>query len=970
MRLELTRRLLIVGALLLLPATGRAQDATLNGTVTDSTGGVVPGVTVTAVHEATGNTFEAVTDERGKYQIPLRAGVYRITAQLQGFATITRRGLELLVGQQAVVNLEITPSSVQEAVTVSAASPLVDTTQSSQATNIDPRQLSELPINGRNWLDLTMLASGSRVNTVASDDLTPKATVGNAQLNIDGHQVTSTISATGFGQPHYSRDAIGEFEFVSNRFDASQGRSAGVQVNAISKGGTNVFSGTTSGYFRSDRFNAADLIVDRVLPYSNQQSSTTFGGPIVKDKIHFFANYEYEREPSTQTYSTSFPSFNKDLTGIRTDPKGGARVDFQFSSNTRLMVRGNMSRYYIQFDPRYTGGSIQTPSSSEAVARPSDELFASLTRVLGSSAVNEVKVGYDDFVFQALPSADWANHIGNGFFPSWAVGQGAPVITFSGLRIGQAHTNAPQRNGQTQYSFRDDYTRWFNAGGRHNLKLGGEWLHQWGPYFQCTNCMGTYDAGTNRPPANIEALLPNIMDVSTWNLAPMSSLFRTYTQGISAVGFKQYTPKEIGAAWVQDDWAITPHVTLNVGMRYDISKGQFAERRSLLPWLPADRKTAKNRFGPRVGFAYTLNDRTVIRGGAGKYFADVSDQVSSWTERYGGGEVNAQINNDGRADFGGNPWNGKGTPTYEQALLIPGLRKSVSQLASPGLEVPYSYQSSIGVQRQFGNSTGITADYVQNNSRGELNARNLNLTFNPATGAAYSTTDAAHAVLPDWGSVSSYVGDGYSNYYALQTAMTKRFSQRWQASGTYTLSWFKDGTPSPCSIPLMPAGSTVSSVCPAGIQLAEDAGAQYGLATTDQRHRAVFNGIWEAGYGFQVSGLYFYGSGQRFATTYGGGDRPRLRTAADAQGPAGSIVPRNDFVGSPLHRMDIRLQRRFGLGGRRSADGMVEVFNLFNHENYGSYTTVETNASYGKPAQNTGLAYQPRMMQLGFRIAF
>ena len=286
------------------------------------------------------------------------------------------------------------------------------------------------------------------------------------------------------------------------------------------------------------------------------------------------------------------------------------------------------------------------------------------------------------------------------------------------------------------------------------------------------------------------------------------------------------------------------------------------------------------------------------------------------------------------------------------------------------MEVPYSYQSSIGVQRQFGNTIGITADYVQNNSRGELNARNLNLTFNPATGAAYSTTDAAHAVLPDWGSVNSYVGDGYSNYYALQTAMTKRFSQWWQASGTYTLSWFKDGTPSPCSIPLMPAGSTVSSVCPAGIQLAEDAGAQYGLATTDQRHRAVFNGIWEAGYGFQVSGLYFYGSGQRFATTYGGGDRPRLRTAADAQGPAGSIVPRNDFVGSPLHRVDVRLQRRFGLGGRRSADGMVEVFNLFNHENYGSYTTVETNASYGKPAQNTGLAYQPRMMQLGFRIAF
>jgi TonB dependent receptor len=538
------------------------------------------------------------------------------------------------------------------------------------------------------------------------------------------------------------------------------------------------------------------------------------------------------------------------------------------------------------------------------------------------------------------------------------------------LRIGQAHANAPQKNGQIQYSFQDDYTRWFDARGRHNMKLGGEWLHQWGPYFQCTNCMGTYDAGTNRPPANIETSIPDILNVGTWNLAPMSSLFRTYMQGISAVGFVQETPKEIVAAWMQDDWALNTHLTLNLGLRYDISKGQFAERVSLQPWLPPGRKAEKTRFGPRVGFAYTLNPKTVIRGGTGKYFADVSDQVSSWTERYGGGEVAAQIANDGRADFGGNPWNGKGTPTYAQALLIPGLRKSVSQLASPGLKVPYSYQSSIGLQRQFGSDIGMTADYVQNNSRGELVTRNLNVTFNPATGVAYPTTDVAHAVLPDWGSVSSYVGEGYSNYYALQTAMTKRFSQHWQASGTYTLAWFKDGTPSPCTIPLIPVGATVSSVCPAGIKLAPEADAQYGLSTTDQRHRAVFNAIWEAGYGFQLSGLYFYGSGQRFASTYGGGDRPRLRVTGNAQGPAGSVVERNSFVGEPLHRVDVRLQRRLSLGGHRSADASLEIFNIFNHENFGSYTTVETNASYGLPTQNTGLAYQPRMMQVGFRISF
>ena len=958
MRSEKVGRLLvvsvIVGLIVAWPATGHAQEAVLGGAVTDSTGAVLPGVTVIVVHEASGNVFEGVTDARGNYQIPVRTGVYRVTARLSGFATATRNGLEVLVGQQVQVNLQLNPATVEESVTVTGVSPLIDVTQSHNATNIDPRQLSELPINGRNWLDLTMLAAGSRVNSISSDDFVPQATVGNAQLNVDGHQVTSNISATGFGQPHYARDSIGEFEFVANRFDASQGRSAGVQVNAVTKSGTNNFSGQTSGYFRTDKWNAADFIVNRVLPYANQQSSTTFGGPIKKDRIHFFADYEYEREPSTQTYTGPFPSFNSDLTGTRTDPKGGGRLDFEFSSKLRLMVRGNMSRSFVPYDPRYTGGAAQTPSSTESTARPSNELYVALTQILGKGgALNEIKVGYDDFLFRAVPLAAYPNHPGNPFFPADAVGRGAPRITFSGFAIGQAHTNAPQANGQTQYSFRDDYRTYFNGAGRHSLHLGGEWLHQWGPYFQCTNCMGTYDAGTNKPPANIEQYFPNILNVSTWNLAPMSSLFRTFTIGISAVGFKQYTPKEIGAGWVQDDWTLA-RLTLNLGLRYDVETGMFAERRGIGPWLPANRPVQKDRFGPRLGFAYKLDDSTVIRGGWGKYYADVSDQVSSWTERYGSGEINAQFANNGRPDFGGNPLAGAPLPTYEQALLLPGLRKSVSQVATPGMAVPYSYQASIGFQRQFGNVMGLQADYVYNAGRHQLESHNINLTYNPATGAAYSSTDATHAVLPDWGTVSAYVTDAYSNYHALETAFTRRLSQRWQASATYTLSFFKDGVPAPVFGPNLQTPT---------IALATDAGAQYSYATTDQRHRAVFNGIWEPGFGFQLSGLYFYGSGQRFATTYGGGDRPLLR-------PDGTIVPRNNFVGLPLHRMDVRVQRRFTFGGRRSADAMLETYNLFNHANYGSYTTAESNASYGKPTQNTALAYQARMMQLGFRIGF
>jgi hypothetical protein len=144
-----------------MPVNGRAQEATVSGTVTDSTGSVLPGVTVTALHEASGNIFQAVTDERGGYRIPARTGVYKITAELSGFSTLIG-SLELAVGQQAVMNLRMLLEGVEESVTVTGDAPLVDITQSTLGGRIDRRQMEEMPINGRNWLQLTPLSPGSR----------------------------------------------------------------------------------------------------------------------------------------------------------------------------------------------------------------------------------------------------------------------------------------------------------------------------------------------------------------------------------------------------------------------------------------------------------------------------------------------------------------------------------------------------------------------------------------------------------------------------------------------------------------------------------------------------------------------------------------------------------------------------------------------------------------------------------------
>jgi hypothetical protein len=210
--------------------------------------------------------------------------------------------------------------------------------------------------------------------------------------------------------------------------------------------------------------------------------------------------------------------------------------------------------------------------------------------------------------------------------------------------------------------------------------------------------------------------------------------------------------------------------------------------------------------------------------------------------------------------------------------------------------------------------------------------------------------------------------DGRSNYEGLETALTKRFSDHWQASATYTLSYYKDDDPAR----LLPGCDFLMSapgVCNVPVPVRPEYGGQYSYAVGDQRHRAVFNGIWELPLAFQLSGLYFYGSGARFATTYGTDQRNSASSSPRVR-PNGTIVPRNDLVGKPLHRVDLRILRHFPLAGRAKVDGIIELFNVFNHENFGSYVTSENSAAYGQPVQNVAVEYQPRMMQLGFRFVF
>jgi hypothetical protein len=963
MRSKVVRGLLVMAAILCVPLATHAQDATLTGAIVDTTGGVLPGVSVIAVHEASGNTFETTTDERGVFRLLVRPGTYRVTAQLAGFATLTRGGLELLVGQQAVANLQLAPSNVQESVTVTGEAPLLEVSSSSMASNIDPRQVSEIPVNGRNWQDLAMLAPGSRANHM--EDGKPTQGGGTAsgnrrdfQMNLDGQQVSQNLAVGSAGSPLFSRDAIAEFQLVSSRFDATQGRSSGVQVNAITKSGTNMFSGSLSGYFRDDRFNAEDFVAGEVLPYSNQQISTTFGGPIRRDRVHFFVNYEYGREPKTFSFQTPYPAFDVDLLSTTRQDMAGGRVDLQLTSAARLMVRGDMGK---ERRPIADPDTAAHPSSADGVDRHNEGVYAAFYQVLSNRTLNEIRGGWNSYISRNDSIVTWPGHphASEGFT------QGTPRINLTGFAVGQACANCPQHFDQKVWSIRDDLSTSFNRGGRHDVKLGGELLLMTALSQNCRGCNSIIDAQGGSVPANFASLFPVWNDVSSWNLAALSPITRSYTVAVGTLPTRN--PRKTSAAWLQDDWAVTSRLTLNLGVRYDLWTGVFANDVALAPFLEAGRPDDTNNIAPRVGFAYQLSDRTVVRGGYGHYFTDVTVNISarmrSWNQL-----AAVEVINDGRPNFTANPFNGP-LPTFDQAVArfcstadVPGcLRQDLNNgIADPNAQIPYAHQASVGVQRQIGSVMSVEADYSFIGGRHEYAAHNFNMKYDEVTGANLPFTVVANRPFPQYARLGMERMDLRTNYHALVAALTKRYSGRWQASATYTLGGYWDETFQPMS--------GFGQVVPFAV--AADLGGEYTLATADQRHRAVMNGIWEVGRGFQLSGLYFFGSGQRFPTSYGGDRRNSSGQAGGRLRPDGTIVPRNNFVGDPVHRIDLRLQQRVPLGGRARIDGILEVFNLINHANYGLYTTVESNRLYGQPSQIANVAYAPRMLQLGFRLTF
>ena len=947
--------------LLLVSATVSAQDTVLVGTIADTTGGVLPGVTVTALLVATGNTFVGFTGIEGNYRLAVRAGIYTITAELPGFSSVEQPGIEIGVGQQVTLDFDMAVGEVEETVTVTGASPIVDLVSSEVGGRIDRRMVEDLPVNGRQFINLTMLAVGSRSNSLTESATEVNVLGAESQINLDGQQITQTTCCQdSFGNPKVSKDSIAEFEVVTTRFDATQGHSMGTQVNAITKSGTNLFSGSFGSYFRDDSMNAEDFIANRVLPYSNTQLSGTIGGPLVQDRLHFFFNYERETQPQTFIHTTGVPLFDQDT--IQNDQSlytTGLKVDWQVNPQNHASVRGY--KFTRELPAWQAGGSARTLSNANTSKKKADSIYGTLTSVFGSSMVNELKGGYASYFSFTGPFVERQKYIDSYTY------RGPPYITLAnGLRFG-GPSNTPQRWIDENFTVRDDLTMLFSRGGRHEVKVGGEymaqsidlvWMHYFRGYLRA-------DAGAVPSNAELEAIFPSMTDWTTWNINALSPITRDWQEAIGSCpeGVEErgcgpfiFGPRKLYSIWLQDNWSISDNLTLNLGMRYEYSPEGLNEDLIFEPFLPTERISKKDEFQPRVGFNYAFNDgRTSIRGGAGRYIG-MHDLRTHWGPDLSAQTVNPQQLNDGRADFATNPYGGN-RPSFAEALALAG--STTWAIQHPDMELAYSWQTSLGFQHQLDDYTGIEADWVFQGNRNVFDNRNMNLTYG-SDGVPLNFRDPANRPFPDWGVVQLEYTDRYQNYNGLQMALNRRFSNRWQGTVTYLFSGFRD-IDSPCGQEGL--GRLITS-CP------PDVGGDYTLAVNDQRHRITANGIWEGPLGVQVSGLYFFGSGLRASTTWGGDPRGCFGGCESRLGPDGIVYPRNDFVGLPLHRVDMRVMKRFGIGDRFQVDGIFEMFNVFNHENFGSYQRNRRSSIFGNPVQNLAVEYQPRILQLGVRIAY
>jgi Carboxypeptidase regulatory-like domain/TonB dependent receptor len=959
------RRLPIALSLLLLlvPTLMFAQTsgAVLEGTVTDETNSAVPGVTVTATNVATGVARSVVTESDGTYRTPtLLAGRYTVTAELSGFSTVTVRDVDLHVATTRDLDITIRAAAVQEAITVTADAPLIATSPSI-GTVVSQNELENLPLNGRQFANLASLAPGTSLG-VNPDPTKPGQLVvalnggigRNVNYLIDGGD--NTDDTIGGALQNFNLEAVQEFQIQTQQYKAEFGRSTGGVLTVVTKTGTNEFGGSLYGFFRDKSLNArteSESIrnVDKQ-DYERSQYGLSFGGPIIRDKAHFFLTYD--KTDRTTGFALSslvtaiFPDVAPTLAVDYEDQLITGKATWAISPSQQLQARYGSQEY----SDVYNAQALSTPDNVGVLNSKYSSFLAGHTAQVGRSAVNDFLYQYSTFDNSILPVTD------------------APTEVFAnGVNAGQ-NFNTPQTTEQIKHQFKDDFAFTTMLGNsRHSFKAGFNWIHEptlGGSFSSGLGGRYTY-IGNNRE--------------SGIRLIEFNS------------GFSRFSiPVDQYSVYLQDDWQITEKLLLNGGLRYDRWTGFDLDQSSSSLWQTLRTQTTynedylqdfregsgqveddTNNWGPRLGFTYDLfNDsRHMVRGGWGLYydfpytnatllFPSIPIQ-SNFGATYSHANVNGIRNADGSLYRVGQP-----LPANQ---LVPG-SSTPTDVASPTIQAPESMQTSLGYSWQVTNNLGLTFDLVN------IEYSKIPFRFRGNPFVDTNNNGRIDAGEPrrfsQFGNFRIWYGEGEADYTGANIGVRSRISDRLELQGFYTWSEAEGNVLAGADeFRLTNTGHQpeLGAVGDQSVNPFDPACDEcFGPLNTDARHRFTLSALYRAPLDINVGTIIRYRSALPY-TEWTGAD-------VDGDGfqfdlPAG-VDHVNNLRGESLTQVDLRLSREFRFGPGLGLEVLAEVFNVLNSDNPARFVGNRTANNFGQATVWAGDPLQPeqRLMQLGLRLRY
>jgi hypothetical protein len=920
------------------PAQETVNYASVSGRVLDPSGAVVTGAQVTARQTETNLTAAVETDGEGRFRFPyLKVGPYEITIRKAGFTDVIRR-LTLTLGAAFDLPVSLTVGAVAASVDVSARATVLEAARSQIAGTISQAEVRNLPMNGRNFLDLALLVPGVSPTNVGSTQLFAETSavpgqgisVG-SQRNFSNNFIVDGLSANddaaGLSGIPYGVDAVEQFQVVTSGGQAELGRALGGYVNVVTKSGTNAARGDVYDYVRDDRFNAANALSGKTLPMSQSQYGASLGGPIVRDRSFFFANFEQRRLDQSGLVTVdeaAVSAINARLaavgypgapvtTGEYPNPVNSTnflgKVDHQVSGQDQFSVR--YSLYRVDSTNSRGAGGLITPSASAGLDNIDQAVAFGNTRTLSARTVNETRAQFSYGDLKALPT----DPIG-------------PAVSIAGVASFGTLSGSPTRRLNKMFEVVDNLS---HQAGAHALRVGVDVLYNNDTITYPRSIRGAYTFST----------LANFL-TGVYNNAG-------FTQTFGTTVVSQRNPN-LGV-YAQDEWKVSRRVTLNAGLRYDL---QFIDTID----------TDSHNVSPRVGLAWSPFDsrHTVVRGSAGLYFDRVPLRAVA----------NAILSADNTTDLANlrqtsvslSPMQA-GAPVFPNILASAVSSSALFNLTTmdPHMQNAYSRQASLEIEQQLGLGSTVSVGYQY--------TRGLNLVIsvnqNVPTCVAAGTNNGCRPIST-YANNSQYSPLADSTYHGLHVS----FVQRPTGWGSYRVSYAYSQS-------MNNVGEAFFSAPIDPFDLSKD----WGRSDDDQRHRLVLSGsvnspmepattAWQRlSHGFQVSSMLQAYSALPFNITSG------VTTVQGTTGRPivnGAFIDRNIGEGSDFFSLSLRVSRAFLIGKGVRAEGQVEAFNLTNRVN-----DLTRNANFGTGAYPTNPSStfnqitavgDPRTLQFGLRLRF